>query len=246
VARSVRALTALAALGSLVALSGCVTTQTRSERAQITATRLLASRKAVRVTGADPDVRVSGVSLVRGAGGTAVVAQVTNVSSRALTDLPVSAGVVLHGRRHVLNGHANLDYFQTHVASIAPHGTARWVFTTKKRVPSYSRPFALVGAPAQPAVSTAGASLPDIRAAAAPPAADAARTVRVQLSSRSGVPQYGLPVYVLAHRGARLVGAGRLTLAHLGTAGRATVAVPLVGAAGGASLDVQALPSIFH
>jgi hypothetical protein len=247
--RSARPLQLAAVAATALAVTGCTTTQQVNRRYTLRATRTLASRHPLVVTRANPDVDVKGVWLLRGHHhGTAVVVALANRSGRTLTDLPISVGAGAGARRHYLNRRANLDYFQTHVASIAPRAGVRWVFTTARRVPASARPFAVVGAPRTPPVSTAGSSLPDIRAAAAaPPAAGAAaRSVRVRLDSRSPVPQYGLPVYVLAHRGARLVGAGRLTLAHLGTAGRATVAVPLVGGARGASLAVQALPSIFH
>jgi hypothetical protein len=223
------------------ALAGCVSTQRLDERARLRATRLLASRAPTLVTQAAPQVRVGPLAVLRAGGATAVVVTLRNVSDRALTDLPISVGYARSGRRVYLNRRAGLDYFQTHVPAIAARGRVRWVLTTRRRLPRGARPFALVGAPA--AAVAHSAALPAL-------VATAARRWRgglaVRVRNASDVPQYGLPLYAFAVRGGRYLAAGRATLAHLGTRATATVRLRLVGAARGAAVSVEALPTIFR
>ena len=88
------------------------------------------------------------------------MASLRNNASSTLTDLPITVGIHTHGSHPVyLNRSANLDYFDSHVAAIAPHAVTTWVFTTRGRVPT-GRAFATVGISAlHPA---AGAHLPQI------------------------------------------------------------------------------------
>jgi hypothetical protein len=212
-----------------LALTGCVTTQRRSERFKLRADRTLASRKPVVVSTPAPDVRVGRVSLVRGRGRGAVVVELANRSGRALSDLPISVGV----GRTFLNARRGLDFFQTHVAAIGAGARVVWVFTTRRRIP-HGRPFATVGAAAR---SPAG--IPRITVSPAP-GGDAV------VHNPSDVPQYGLPVYVLARRAGSYVAAGRTTVGELGTGRSATVGVALIGARHGAPLELEALPTIFE
>jgi hypothetical protein len=244
--RSARPLCAAGAAVVLVGASGCVTTQQRNTRAKLRATRLLAGRGPLIVTRPSLDVRVDGVAVLRGAGGTAIVVRLTNVSGGTLTDLPISVGVVARGRRTYLNRRAGLEYFQRHVAAIRGRGRVTWVFTTRRPVGARGRPFALVGAPAVPPVSHAG-TLPGLVASAlATPAATRPGLVRVRVRNPTQVPQYGLVVYALARSGGRYVAAGRATLAELGTNSAATVELKLVGSPRREPLELEVLPTIFQ
>jgi hypothetical protein len=216
-------LLALAAL----ALTGCVTTQQTNQRYKLRADRTLAGRKPLRVTAPGTDAGVGRVTVLRSAHGGAVVVELRNRTGRALSDLPVTVGV----GRTPLNARGGLNFFQTHVASIAPSGTVAWVFTTRRQIPG-GRPFALVGNAAR-----SPAALPAITAK---PAAKGAL-----VSNSTDVPQYGLPVYALARRGGRYVAAGRTTLQELGTGSSVTVPLRLIGARHGAPLELEALPTIF-
>jgi hypothetical protein len=230
----------------LAGLPGCVTTQQRNSRAKLRATRLLASRGPLVVTRRNRDVRVDRVALLRGAGATAIVVRLANTSATTLTDLPISVGVVARGRRTYLNRRAGLEYFQRHVAAIGPRDDVTWVFTTRRPTAARARPFALVGVPVRPPVSHAG-RLPGILASAvAMPAAVRPGRVRVRVRNPTQVPQYGLVVYALARRGGRYVAAGRATVADLGSRSAATVDLRLLGTSRGATLELEALPTIFQ
>jgi hypothetical protein len=228
---------------ALVPLSGCVTTQQRNERAKLSATRLLASRQPLLVTRRSPDVRVGDITLLRGSSGTAVVVELSNSAAATLTDLPISVGVVSGRHRTYLNRRGGLEYFQSHVAAIGARARVNWVFTTSRRVPRGGQAFARVGASTTPPISQA-TRLPGIFASPLPGSLTR-RAVRVRVHNPSQIPQYGLPVYALARRGARYVAAGRATVTHLGNTTAATVELKLIGSARGASLQSEALPTIF-
>ncbi|MCW2967937.1 MAG: hypothetical protein JWM71_1709 [Solirubrobacteraceae bacterium] len=240
--RSASPLIAAVAVLALMALAGCDTTQRQSARAKLAATRLLTGRKPLLVRTQDPAIRVGRVELVHHDGAAAMVVELHNGSSAPLTDLPISVGLETGAKRRTyLNRRGGLGYFENHVAAIAAGGDATWVFTTRRLKRASGRPFAVVGAPARPPISTAG-SLPEIIAAAASPLGP---SVRVRLRNAASVPQYGLQVYALARRGTRYVAAGRLTVGHLGSHAAAGVKLRLIGSTRGASLTVQAQPTIF-
>jgi hypothetical protein len=233
----------IATLPVALALTGCVSTQRIAARARLVSARELASQSTTEVTRANPEVTVGRLTLIHTHTGTAIVASLRNDTSSTLTDLPISVGIHTHGSHPVyLNRSANLDYFDSHVAAIAPHGVTTWVFTTRGRVPS-GRPFATVGVSALH--PSAGAHLPqiDVSSHAGRPAPG---SVAVSVSNRSAVPQYDLPVYAVAVRGGRDVGAGHAEVTHLGTRATTTVSINLVGSSQGATLRLIALPTIFN
>jgi hypothetical protein len=245
-------------------LAGCVSTQQKNERAKIRATRELESRKPQRVTRSNPQVRVEGISLVRGRDAGAIVVDLRSSADAPLTDVPISVGLRTHGGRELLNGRKNLGWFQTHVPSIAAGGRATWVFTTRRAVPA-GRPYARVGVPASPPITEA-TSLPEITAERAPALAAATVTaprarrgerarararprlplVRVEVDNRCSIPQTDLQVYAIVRARGRAIAAGKTTLKLL-DGGKQTVArLGLVGAAGSHTIRVEAIPTIFE
>jgi hypothetical protein len=224
-------------LATLPLLAGCVTTQQRNERAKLVAKRLLASRKPLRLGAPAAGLRVAHVTLIRARKAGAFVVDVANDGAAPAADVPIAVGLAGH---RALNRRGGLGYLETHVASIAPHGHARWVFVSRRPVPRGARPFAAVGAP-DAALPGRPGTLPSLTSAADPGA-----RVRVRVSNGGSVPQYGLPVYAFARRGSRYVAAGRATVEHLGTRATTTVPLTLVGAARGAAVETEVLPSIFR
>ena len=184
-------------------------------------------------------MRVTRVALIRHGHASAVVVELANRGARPAADVPLEVGVRGAGRRRVLNRRAG--YFDNHVASIAPHGRARWVFVTRHA--ASPRRAGRSRSPARPtrACPARPEALPSLTSAAV-----AGKRPTVKVSNRGSVPQYGLPVYAFARRGGRYVAAGRAQLDHLGTRATATVSLSLVGAGRGAALQTEVLPSIFH
>jgi len=248
VALSARPVTAtVAAVLPLAALSGCSTTQQEAARLQLNSARIRASQLAVRVTRANPHVRVDGVELLAGRDGSAVVVRVRNLLAHPISDLPISVGVrAAGGHKLFLNGAAGSDYFVTHVPAIAAGATLTWVFTTRRSLPPGARPFAVVGVQVPPLVSGLR-SLPRIAASAAAvaPGGRGAAHIRVTVRNLSSVPQYELQVYFIARRSGRVLSAGRATIAHLGTRASASLNVQLVGNPAAAAGTLEASPTIF-
>jgi hypothetical protein len=241
--RSVRPLILVGGAGlALLALAGCDSTQRQSARAKLSATRLLTARRPLRVTRADSAVRVGRVELVHRQGGAAIVVELRNRTTAPLTDLPISVGLESRHGRVYLNGRGGMSYFESHVAAVAAGAATTWVFTAPHLAHPAGRPFAVVGAPVHPPISSSG-GLPRISATSV---SKLGPTVRVAVHNDAGFPQYGLQVYAFARRGARYVAAGRRTVEHLGSNGSATVSLRLIGSTHGAALSVEAEPTIFE
>jgi len=243
VAGSVRPALVMALL-ALFAFAGCDSTQSKNARAELQAKRELASRKLPGVTRGNPSVRVERVALVRGRekGTAAIVVDLRGTAAKPQTDVPIAVGVRgRDGRARLVNAKRHLEWFQTHVPAIPARGTVTWVFKGARGIEAGDRPFAKVGRPTRPALSAAS-SLPRIDASAE---RTGRTTARVVVENSSDVPQYGLQVYAFAKRGGRYVAAGKTQVEHLGTGQRATVSVPLTGAARKRPLRVEAIPTIF-
>lgn len=235
--RSVKRVSAawVATLPLAFVLTGCVSTQQIAARARLVSARTLASQSAIEVTRSNPEVSVGRLAVIRARTGTAIVVPLRNHTSNTLTDLPISVRVRTARREVYVNRSTNLDYFESHVAAIGPHGSTDWVFTTGTRVPS-GRALALVGIP-QLHTSVAG-GLPRV-------SVSSHGAVGVTVANRSGIPQYGLQVYAVAVRSGRTVGAGRAEVTHLGSHATTTLSLTLLGSDKGAALRLIALPTIF-
>ena len=236
----------LLGLGVLL-LGGCATTQQEAKRLQLNSARLRAAELRTTVARPDPRIRVDRVTVLTGGArsgsGSAVAVQVSNLAARATSDLPivVRAETAPH---HVsaLNGASGLDFFQTHLPSIAAHSRLTWVFTTSRRLPSGTHVSAAVGVPkGQPL--TVPDRLPELQVISTP-----AKRGAVQLTIRNptSVPQYQLQVYGLASAHGRTVAAGRASITHLGTHTSTTLTLRLLGAAAPVgTVSFQAPPTIF-
>jgi hypothetical protein len=236
----------VAALACAGSLAGCVTTQQEAARIQLDSARIRASEAGTRVTVAGATVRVTDVSLVRSARGTAFVVDVHNPGARAVDDLPISVGVRVATRRpRYLNDQTGLRdfYFDTHLPVIAAHRTLTWVYASGGRVPAGARPFAIVGGRPSPSVPI-GAELPVIVVAAR--GATASGTLSIAVRNRSGIPQYQVPVFAFARSGSRYIAAGDATVVTLGGQASETVHLGLLGSLNHARLQIEALPTIFQ
>jgi hypothetical protein len=228
---------------ALTSLAGCSTTQQEAARLQLNSARLRAAEVALHIARRDPDVEVERATLVRGAGGSAIVVKLRNLSTQPVSDLPIAAGVLTsrRGRRRiVLNAAAGLDYFSTHTPSIPAGGELTWVLTSDRRFPAGTRAFAEVGLPV-PVALMSSHSLPSLVVSAV----TRAGALQVTVSNRSSVPQYQLPVYAVVWWRGRPRAAGQVTIAHLGTGSTTTLRLSLVGQGAAGAVAVQAPPTIF-
>jgi hypothetical protein len=232
----------LPAIAAAGLLAGCSTTMDEAARLQLNSARIRASQASTRVTRPSDSVRVAGLAVLADGGRSAYVVDLRNANPRPVSDLPISVGYQsADGSTTYLNDGANLTYFESHIPLIRAQGRLTWVFPATRALPRGARPFALVGATSAPATRPT-APLPQITAAG--------RTrgdhLEVALDNRSGVPQYQLQVYAVAQRSGRDVAAGAVTVEHLGTSSSRTVELPLLGSLSRATVQVEALPTIFH
>lgn len=242
--RTVATVLALAVGGG--ALSGCVSTQHKNARAKLVAARTVDGRRPLRIAARSRDARVLDVSIVRGRRASAIVVELSNRGGRTLTDVPVLVGVRgADGRRVRVNGGRGLAWFQTHVPTIPARETTTWVLVDHRPLPQ-GRPWAVVGA--LPAADTRVGVLPRVAVGTAPAAATrrSPRAIRVALLNDSDVPQYGVQVYAVARARRRVVAAGATNVRHLGSRGRASARVALVGTAGRHTIRVHAQATIFE
>ena len=229
-----------------IAVAGCATTQQEAVRLQLNGARIRASEHPTRVAVAGRALRVTRVALVRGRSGSAIVVRLYNPGRRTVSDLPISVGVRKGAaRERPLNVRSPLElsYFDAHVPVIAPGRTVTWVYTTTRRLPAGSRPYAIVGA--RPSVQAPRVSTAPVISAIAAGKATATR-VPVTLQNRSSIPQYQLQLYAVARHGRRYVAAGALTVPHLDGDGKHTVQLPLLGHPGQGRLRFEALPAMVN
>jgi hypothetical protein len=229
-----------------IAVAGCATTQQEAVRLRLNSARIRVSEHPTRVVVAGRALRVKRVALVRSHSGSAVLVWLHNPGRRTVSDLPISVGVRKGGaRQRPLNVKSTdeLSYFDAHVPVIAPGATVTWIYTTTRRLPAGSRPYAIVGA--RPSVRAPRVSTAPVISAVASGKATTTR-VAVTLQNRSSVPQYQLQVYAVARHGRRLVAAGALTVPHLDGDGKHTVQLPLLGHPGQGRLRLEALPAMVN
>jgi hypothetical protein len=240
---SVNPISALGA-ASLVVLAvvatGCQTTQDANRRIDVRFGRTLASREPLEFHGSAPDVKVVSTGVVDGKDSSAVVVVLRNTGDDPVNDLPIEVGI--RGSRP-LNTGANVPYFQSHAPAIAPGEVATWVYAAKDRL--HGTAFARVGAPAKPALTTAG-SVPTLEVSEPDRGAGKDGQVQVEVRNDTGIPQYDVDVYAAARRGGHYVAAGRGTVEHLGTGSAAQLTLRLIGDAKGTDVHVYAPPTLFE
>ena len=240
--RSVRVVSPVATIAAAGVLAGCSTTMQEASRLQLNSARIRASQVVTRVSAQSRQVRLVHLGLLTVGNQTAFIATVRNGAKRAVSDLPISVGYRVAGRAPVyLNATNDLGYFQTHLPAVEPGGTLTWVLTAGRALPAGAHAFGLIGAsPTADAHPTE--RLPRITARTTA----LASRLKVALHNLSGVPQYQLQVYAVARRAGGYVGAGATTVAHLGTGSTQTIELPVLGSLSRATVQVEALPTIFH
>jgi hypothetical protein len=228
----VRSASALLIAG--LALTGCATTQQQAARLQLNSARIRAAQDRLRLTGRAREVVVRSVSLIESRNRSAVVVVLRNTANAPVSDLPLLVGV---SRSRYLNAAAGLPFFQSHVPAIAAHGSLRWVLTLGRPLPRGSEPFARVGA-ATGDIATQIKALPAVQVVRA--------GGQITVRNNSSIPQYQLPVYAIASRRGRYVAAGGTTIADLGGGAQVRLRVPLIGDPRGATVSLEAPPTIFN
>jgi hypothetical protein len=240
-ARIVCTVTALLVTAGL--LAGCTTTQHEAQRMQVDSARERAAVLTTKVTSANPLVGASVSAAVAQGGKTALIVSVHNSGHKAVTDLPISVGYSLPGRRRVyLNAGAGLYYFQAHLPAIFAGQSRVWVYTANRALPDGARLFADVGSkPSVPALLTES----NVRIGLKLDGSTGTK-LQIGLENSTSVPQYQLQLYAYAKRGGRYVAAANHTVTDLGAGSHQNLTLKLVGAAQGATVQVEAIPTILQ
>jgi hypothetical protein len=224
-------------------LAGCTTTMHAAQRERLESARQRAALEPTRVSSSNPLVTTAGLTAIRSGSATALIVTVTNHSSHAVSDLPISVGYTAAGGTSVyVNSGANLSYFDAHLPAIRAGRALTWVYTTQRRLPAGVRTFARVGRePSAPALLTEMG----VHIGIGYRAASSGRSLTVRLQNGTGVPQYELQVYAYARRDGNYVAAGNATVADLGSGASERVRLALVGSSTN-QLHVDAVPTILQ
>jgi hypothetical protein len=210
---------------------------------QIDSARERAAQLPTKVSAGNRSVSASVSATVSAGDRTAFVVTVRNAGKRAVTDLPVSVGYSLPGGPRVyLNSAPALNYFQSHLPALFPGRTRVWVYTSERRLPKRAKAFVLVGQ--KPSVR-ALLTEPDVHVTLKLDAS-VDGVLRIGLQNSTSVPQYQLQVYALARRDGRYVAAANATLTDLGAGSHQNLTLPLIGASRGATVQVEAIPTILQ
>jgi hypothetical protein len=238
-----RAAAAAFAAGLIVlGASGCETTQEQSAKIARTLGHQSAIAGTTRLGAANRDVRIEREVVLTAAGQSAVALKLTNTSPRAQTDFPVLIEVLdAKGSAVYRNNTSGIEPSIQQFALLAPHATAWWVdneVLANGGVPKTAT--GQLGA----ATAQAPSALPSITTAAVS-ASNSFPGPHVSATVRNGstIAQRQLPVYAVALRGGRVVGAGRAIIPSLAPGAAAQVQVPMVGSVSESTISLTVAPT---
>jgi hypothetical protein len=222
--------------------SGCETTQQQSAKIARTLGHQSAIAGTTRLGAANRDVRIEQEVLLTAAGQSAVALKLTNTSTRTQTDFPVLIEVLdAKGSAVYRNNTSGIEPSIQQFALLAPHATAWWV--DNEVLASGGVPKTATG---QLGAATAPApgAVPSITTEAVS-ASDSfpGPHVSVTVRNRSTIAQRQLPVYAVALRGGRVVGAGRGIIPSLAPGAGAQVQVPMVGSVSESTISLTVPPT---
>jgi hypothetical protein len=238
-----------AALAATVAIllgaSGCQTTQELSAKIA----RKLGHQSAIATTtglgAVNRSVRVRASVLISGGGQSAVAVELTNTGARAQTNFPVLIDVLDAKNRSVYrNDTKGIEPSLQQLAVLPAHATAWWVDNE-----------VLAPATAALKVSTAvgesttppPASVPAIAATAVSASSSfPGPHVSLTVINRSSIAQTQLPVYAVALRGGRVVGAGRAIVPALAAGAHTSLEIPITGTVDESTISLTIAPSAAH
>ncbi|MHB8235463.1 MAG: hypothetical protein ACYDHT_12510 [Solirubrobacteraceae bacterium] len=187
----------------------------------------------------DREVRVSNVTLLSGAGRTALAVKLTSSSSRSKREVPLLVKATGDGGKVLYTNATGAEPLLQRVTLLRAHASTWWVddeVLTSGKATS-----------ATVAVGTGKSSHADARSTAlsatTSPLTGQSGSISALLTNHTGRAQSGVPVFAVALRGEKVVAAGRAVAASVPAHGQATsLDIPLVGDASGAKIVLTALP----
>jgi hypothetical protein len=230
-----------------VALGGCESSQEKSAQLEKAAKLAKAEHpveapKGLSIAHASSAVRVVATQSVHSSEGTAVVVTLRNVSTHALRDAPIAITVKGAGGSTLYqNNTAGLEAALTAVSLLPAGAQSVWIDDQVQAAEAPASVSALVGEAPQAPATVPQIVLTGVHANEEGGTSGVAGTVH----NDSAVTQRELVVYGLAHRGTRIVAAGRAVLSRVAAHGSTPFQVLFIGSAAGAQVEASAPPSTF-
>lgn len=234
---------ALGAIATVLALSGCESTQQESAKLQRAAKHDVLATQGVSVSKENPSVKVLQSTIVHSSSGTAVVVALRNTSTHTLVNAPIEVTVRdAHGEKLYQNNGPGLEPSLTTVSLLLPAQETIWVDDQVETTGVPASVSALVGEAAQasaatPRLSVVGAHLST--------EAGAEATTSGTVVNRSRVAQQNLVVYAVGRKGSKIVAAGRAVLPEVSADASVPFQIYFVGDPSSAEIRVGAPASTF-
>ena len=228
------------ACGALtVTLAACESTENESAKIEREAAKSRETEPgALKLGAVNKSVRVSDATLVSSGGRKAVAVKLTSTAARDQRELPVLVEVTAAGGKIAYTNQIGVEPALQHISQVPAHASAWWVDDQVLANQTTRAVRVRVGTGKPQSHQT----LPLLTAELAH-GGSSNGSISGVLVNHSRVAQKKVPVYVVALRGGKVVGAGRALVASL--AGRPGASAPfqatLVGSQAGAKIELTAV-----
>lgn len=233
-----------ALLFAQVAISGFQSTQDESKELEREGADLI-DEKGLDVKQSSRQVDVGVTAVVSDRNGAAAVVELRNKSPRALAGVPVEIDVKGKGGKSVFKNDApGLEPSLTSIAVLGPHEQVFWVNDQVLATATPESVKAQVGgAKDVPAARVAKLEVGKPKLERDPASGVAAIGY---VTNRSRQPQKKVTLYAVAHKGSKLVAAGRAGIRVVKARKRARYTVLFIGDPRGATIEVAAPPTVLE
>jgi hypothetical protein len=231
-------------LGALFPLTGCESSQSKSERLARNGDKAF-TQKGLVVGSQNADVQVVDSVVIQDRNGAAAVVELRNRSATPLVNVPISIDVLGPDRKSVFKNDApGLETGLVSAAFIEPKGQIAWVNDQVTPAGTAQSVDAKVGA----ARGKPPAHVPQIEASQPQLHVDPVSGTEAQgtVLNKSKVDQRQLIVYCVARRGGKVVAAGRSLIARLRPGQKGQYHVYFIGDPKGGEVTVAAPPTVLE
>lgn len=233
------------ALLAIAGLSACQSTKDKSAELEAQGSTELISEEGLEIKRRNPDVKVTGATVLSGSeGSNAVVVDLHNDSGENLTEVPILIEVTnSKGKSFYKNDIPGIEPALAAVPYIPAHGDAEWV---NDQVLGVGRPKSV-----KVTVGTGGGTfsgdIPDIEVSQPALKGDPVSGISAtgDVVNETGEDQRRLLIYVVARKGGEVVAAGRGAIEHLKPdRKKLKYTVFFVGDPSGAELKLSEFPAL--
>jgi len=226
-----------------VSATACESTEDQSARIGREGTHLIASAGTVHVGKVNHGVRVSGETVLSGAGRTAVAVQLTSTTTQPQVDVPVLIYVLGAGGKQLYsNDTGGLESNLQQMPLLRPGQSEWWVNDQVLTTQAASTVRVRVG----DGTGRATRPIPSISVSGTQLGEQAGVSVLTgSVVNHSAVTEHGLPIFAVALRSGRITAAGRAVIPLLpgNSTTPAAFLIFLVGNPAGSSIQVTAAPT---